>query len=845
VATLRHATLANNAATTQVARLAPLVSNGGSLKLHDPVAVVASCQDGADQRVRRILSARFVGPTEKTSVAIGLDARTLAGVRSRSVNIDPIAQLHTALADRYRIERELGAGGMATVYLAHDLRHGRDVAMKVLRPDVGQSLGRDRFLREIHLAAGLTHPHILPLHDSGDADGTLWFTMPLMRGDTLRDRMTAQPRMPVDDVLLLVREVADALDYAHRHDVVHRDIKPENILLHEGHAVIADFGIGKAVLAASSENSTFTQVGVTVGTPAYMSPEQAAGEEVDGRTDLFALGCVLYEMLTGDVAFSGPTVQATIARRFVHTPPSIATVRPDVPAVLVRLVKQLLEKASDARIATGSAVVQSLRGTSNTGSAAVAPRVDTLRPETSRSIVVLPFENVSADADNGFVADGLTEELITDLSQVQALRVISRTTAMQYKGTSRSLREIGAELGVRHAITGSLRRAGSALRVSAQLVDVHTDESRWADKYNGSMDDVFDMQERVSRAIVNALHVVLSRDESERLGDRPIKNVRAFELFVQAREALRAYDVARAEPLIVRAIEIEGEVPVLRALRAFGSLMLIRIGASREPALFQQIDDEARALIALMPDHAYGYALLGLLSYERGDHITGVRALRRALALDPSDADVRFGLGVALIAADRMDLRMGFEWVALDPLSPLANVLVAASAWCTARPIDGLAYMREAVRLAPEGPIFHWGLGTTYCLLGRLDEAAEQAAWLAAHAPHFSYTIQLRALLAGLQGRPAEALELLHTVDLDSLDSHHMAHLSESYAAAGDTVRALELLDRSVEMGFYAHSAITRLNPYFARLRETPGFERVAAKAAARVAAFDVAMRES
>jgi serine/threonine-protein kinase len=423
----------------------------------------------------------------------------------------PPPHLVAALADRYRVERELGAGGMATVYLARDLRHDRDVAMKVLRPDVGQALGRERFLREIRLAAGLTHPLIVPLLDSGDTDGTLWFTMPLMRGDTLRDRMTAEPRLPLDELMQLVREVASALDYAHRQDVVHRDIKPENILLHDGHAVIADFGIGKAVMAASADQATFTQVGVTVGTPAYMSPEQAAGEDVDGRSDLFALGCVLYEMLTGEVAFSGPTVQATIARRFVHTPPSVATVRADVSNELAQLVDRLLEKAYDARVATGSEVVHALRGAQDAGpvgatSRVEPPRADDARRDTSRSIVVLPFENVGADADNASVADGLTEELITDLSQVQALRVISRTTAMRYKGSARPLREIGAELGVRHALTGSVRRSGSALRVE------------------------------------------LSRDESERLGDRPIRSARAFELFVQARvrrAARRAAHCAR------------------------------------------------------------------------------------------------------------------------------------------------------------------------------------------------------------------------------------------------------------------------------------------------------------
>ena len=219
---------------------------------------------------------------------------------------DDLSRLTTALADRYRLGAELGAGGMATVYRAHDLRHERAVALKVLRGDLGDAFGRERFLREIRLAASLTHPHILPLYDSGDANGTLWFTMPLMTGETLRDRLAQPERLSIDDVVRLTGEVADALDYAHRHDVVHRDIKPENILLHEGHALVADFGIGKALLAATEQQTMHTQVGVTVGTPAYMSPEQAAGEAVDGRSDLFALGCVLYEMLTGEAAFSGP-----------------------------------------------------------------------------------------------------------------------------------------------------------------------------------------------------------------------------------------------------------------------------------------------------------------------------------------------------------------------------------------------------------------------------------------------------------------------------------------------------------------------------------------------------------
>ena len=757
-----------------------------------------------------------------------------------STGIDPLPALTTALADRYRIEREIGAGGMATVYCARDLRHDRDVALKVLRADLGQALGRERFLREIRLAASLTHPHILALHDSGDAAGTLWFTMPLLAGHSLRDRLTQAGRLPVDEAVRLAGEVADALDYAHRRDVVHRDIKPENILLHEGHAVVADFGIGKAMVAATEHATMHTQVGITVGTPAYMSPEQAAGEAVDGRSDLFALGCVLYEMLTGEVAFSGPTVQATIARRFVHTPPPVHSLRPEVPASLGEIVDRLLAKEVDERVSSGAHVVQTLR---TPAAVAVAVSPVALSTHTERSVVVLPFANVSSDADTEYFSDGLTDELITDLSRVKALRVISRTTAMQYKGSAQSLREIGAAVGVRWALTGSVRRAGNALRISAQLVDVQRDEPAWAEKYQGTLDDVFDVQERVSRAIVQALDVALSPQESAQLAARPLQDVRAFELYLKAREALMGYDVARAAPLIARAVEIAGRVPVLRALEAMSGIMQLRTGASRDPALITSIEREARALIAEAPDFAQGHALLGYLAYETGDQITAVRSLRRAFALDPSDADISFFLGIASQAGGTPDTRAGLAWHALDPLSPLANILVAANTWWTGRFAEGITYIEEAVRLAPAGLIFRWGLGNHYALLGRYGEASRQAAWLAENAPHFPYTPTLRGLLLGAEGRQAEAQALLDTIDQGPLDGHHMFHLAESYAAAGAHEKAVALVDRAVSMGFTGVSDYCeRYSPFFVALRGHADFADVLARARARAAAFMAAV---
>ncbi|HSM61343.1 MAG TPA: protein kinase [Longimicrobiales bacterium] len=744
--------------------------------------------------------------------------------------------LTTALEGRYTIRDAIGAGGMAMVYRAHDGRHGRVVALKVLRPELAEALGRERFLREIRLAAGLTHPNILPLHDSGDAGGVLWFTMPLVEGETLRDRLDREPRLPVDEAVRLLVEVADALDYAHRHGIVHRDIKPANILLHEGHAIVADFGIGKAVEASTTELGAFTQVGVTVGTPAYMSPEQAAGESIDGRSDLFALGCMGFEMLTGELAFSGATAQATIARRFVHTPPPVSSLRPDVPAAVSQLVGRLMAKAVDERTASGAQIVDSLRSLDTIPTVGTAPAP----PHTERSVVVLPFENLSPDPENEYLSDGLTEEIITALSRVKALRVVPRASAMRYKGTRSPLREIGDALGVRWALTGSVRKAGTALRISAQLVDVGADEPAWAETFGGTMDDVFDVQERVALAIVRAFDIALSPSESARLHERPIQDVRAFELYLKAREALSGYDVARATPLIERAVELEGDVPALRALRTMTMIMLLRTGASHDDALMDEIERNARALFEEAPGHAYGYANLGYLAYERGDLVTAVRSLRKAMELDPADGDVRFFHGIAVQAAGHPDPRAGLEWVARDPLSPLAHALVGSASWFVGRPVEGLPAMEETVRLAPMGPIFHWALGYHYALVGRFPDAEREAAWLGENASAMPYTAQLNALTAAVAGRRSEALEILSTVDEDALDGHHMFHVAESHAMAGAHDRAVSLLDRAVTLGFYPYDYYARLCPFLVALRGRDDFDRIARRAAERTAAFRV-----
>ncbi|HXW05063.1 MAG TPA: protein kinase [Vicinamibacterales bacterium] len=747
-------------------------------------------------------------------------------------------RLSAALADRYRLERVLGSGGMATVYLAHDLRHHRDVAVKVLHAAVAGPAERRRFLDEIRLAAGLNHPHILPLFDSGDAGGFLFFVMPVMQGQTLRERLGREAPLPVGDAVGIAIDVADALDYAHRHNVLHRDIKPENILLHEGHAAVADFGIAKVAFAAAgdSDAATLTGAGRLIGTPAYMSPEQALGEELDGRSDLFSLGCVLYEMATGQVAFTGATTQAVIARRLTHSPARVDTLRAEVPREVADVVARLLKPAAADRYQTGAEVTAALRAAPGpgVGQTPITTRAPVVPLE--KSIAVLPFVNMSADPENEFFSDGLTEELIIDLSRVHALRVISRTSSMQQKHSTRSLREIGRELGVTYLLTGSVRKAGTNLRITAQLVDACTDAQLWGEKYSGTADDVFDVQERVSRAIVDALDVTLRPEESQRLRDRPISNVRAFELYLQARQELRQYNVDRARPLIDRAISIEGEVPALRALRAMSVITGMRAGLHRDAAQLAAAEAEARALIALEPGNAQGHALLGYAAYERGDLREAVRALRQALELEPADEDMLFHLGISLEAAGRgaEAFELGQTMIANDPLSPMAGLLAGSASWFVGRAAEGIGWMERSLELAPESLIHHWAVGYHYCLLGRAGEGERHAAWMHDRQPSVVYSRQLRALVAALQGRLDEARTILAAVDVSGLDGHQLFHVAESIIMSGDTVGGMAALELAIDRSFCPYDFIAVHCPFLEPLRREAGFTRLLSRAARR-----------
>ncbi len=472
---------------------------------------------------------------------------------------DNYSRFRSALSKRYRLERELGRGGMATVFLAQDLRHHRPVAVKVLHPHLAENLGPDRFLREIQIAARLQHPHILSVHDSGEAAGHLWFTMPFVEGESLRDRLNRDKQLPVEDAVRIAREVAEALDYAHRHGVVHRDVKPENILLTEGYALVADFGIARAL---SGGEQQLTGTGIAIGTPAYMSPEQASGtRELDARTDVYALGCVLYEMLAGRTPFVGPTAQAIIAQCFTDPPPPLRGLRDGVPEWAEQAVMKALVKEPADRFATAAQFSQALKPpggvtTPPDATPALAAQVE----PTAKSIAVLPFVNMSADPENEYFSDGIAEEIINALTKIQALRVAARTSAFAFKAKNLDIRKVGEQLSVGTVLEGSVRKAGNRLRVTAQLVNVADGYHLWSERYDRELEDVFAIQDEIAGNIVKALRVVLSEEEKRAIEKAPTDNVQAYDYYLRGRQffhQFRRTGIQFARRMFERAIEID------------------------------------------------------------------------------------------------------------------------------------------------------------------------------------------------------------------------------------------------------------------------------------------------
>src|SRR5688572_10777027 len=677
-----------------------------------------------------------------------------------------LERLRSAVANNYTIDRELGSGGMATVYLAQDGKHERLVALKVLHPDLAASLGPDRFLREIKLAARLNHPHILPLHDSGESQGFLYYVMPYVEGESLRERLDRERQLPVDEAVHHGRAIASALDYAHRQGIVHRDIKPENVMLYEGEAMVMDFGIAKAVSSAGAE--TITQTGMMIGTPAYVSPEQAAGEtNLDGRSDQYSLGCVLYEMLSGERAFSGPTAQAVMARRFTETVKPLRTLRSIIPESVERAVSKAMSFNLDDRYKTAAQFGQALAS----GSLTTPTDTQTLPQQvvaSAKSVAVLPFSNMSTDAENEYFADGMAEEIINALSKIQSLRVASRTVSFALKGKNEDLAEVGKKLRVSTVLDGSVRRMGNRLRISAQLVNVADGYQLWSERYDREMEDVFAIQDEISQAIVKALRVILSEGEKKQIEKARAVNVQAYDYYLRGRQyfhQLRRKSLEYAKQMFNKAIEIDPEYARAHAGVADCYSLLYTYFDAREFNLRQADKASSRAL-ELEPELAEAHLAKGLavsLSkrydeaeqefetamrldpklfqaaywYARarlaqGNYDEAVKLFERAAALRPEDYETPHFLAQALMSAGRTEeaqavyrreLKLLDQHLELNPEDPRACILGAAT-YANMHESDRAIQLTErAMAVDPEDPMLLYNVACVYAQLGKIEES--------------------------------------------------------------------------------------------------------------------------
>ena len=671
---------------------------------------------------------------------------------------DVLRMLQEGLAGRYAVERELGRGGMAAVYLARDLRHDRLVALKVLHPELAMSVGTDRFAREIRFAARLQHPHILPVHDSGDVPGTsgepalLWFSMPFIEGESLRERLTRDRQLPLAEAIRITREVADALDYAHRHGLIHRDIKPENILLSGGHALVADFGVARALAPGTGEHAALTGTGLAIGTPAYMSPEQATGEQsLDPRSDIYSLGCVLYEMLAGEPPFAGPTAQVILARVLTEAPRPLRSIRPDLPPVIEKIVAGAIARAPADRYPSVAEFSRELEAasaqiTTPGGGTLMSPsparrlrvplfavlglgfllgigvlfawrqRQSGTPADGAVLLAVLPFENLG-DSSDAYFADGITDEVRGKLSSLPDFQVIARASSAQYRGTTRPLKEVARELGVRYLLTGTVRwiKTGGANRVQVrpELVEVVKSGAtvgRWERPFDAALDDVFKVQADIAGQVAVALKGELAAAAMPTTAAAPTGNVAAYDEFLRGEQSY--YGSSGSASLRQAADHYEAATTLDTAFaRAWSRLAMVRasyyVNTEASLVVAEAARTAAEKALRLAPKLPEAYLALGnYYSLVRADFPHAIEQYNKGLGIAPAHAELLGALGLAEQGLGKVGDALAHmrQGLALDPRSLLYTRRLARLLNYTRRYGEAEALLARARAQSPADP---------------------------------------------------------------------------------------------------------------------------------------------
>jgi eukaryotic-like serine/threonine-protein kinase len=739
-------------------------------------------------------------------------------------------------ADRYRIIEAVGRGGTAVVYRARDLKHDRDVALKVLHPELTHSMSVDRFVREIGIAAKLTHPNILPLYDSGDADGFFYYVMPFIEGESLRRRLERDGPLPVRDAVAIGRAAAAALDCAHCRGIVHRDIKPENILLVGDLPLVADFGIARVLEPGSDARMTAT--GMIVGTPAYMSPEQAGGDPVDHRSDLFSLGCVLYEMLAGEPPYQGRTPHAAIASRLTQEAPDVRKTRAGVPELLADVVAATLTRSPDDRVQTAAELRDLLdavepeaatlsgpllgrtRRTSAFRRRALRRRLvlaggaiavaaagwigaqvltggSTLgRGQRIQTLAVLPLVNLSGDVQQEYVADGLTDALINDLSRLRGVNVISRTSVMQYKLMSKPIREIARELNADVIVEGAITRDGDRILITAGLVRGRDEHSLWRESYTGRVDELFTLQRQVGTAVAREIGARITPAAAQ-LVVKP----ESQEHYLRGSYYAAQWRLDEALVALQRAVEVDPVNASAYAALARVHYFRSMFGEVAPLEAFSQMRRAAAAALAQDPELGEAYGLLALVNTHFDyDWAAAEENFIRALSFSPSNAQVHHDYAHFLLAMGRgaESVAASARAVQLDPANPMLTSCLGWHSLFDHRFGESLHHAAAAQQMMPS----FWGQivqGWALAGMGEAGDAVESMRDAVSLAPELAFARAALGHALARDGETDEARQLLEELLAEARQGYVSAYdIALVYAGLGDRQEAFEWLAKAI-----------------------------------------------
>lgn len=721
---------------------------------------------------------------------------------------ETLTRLQAALGGRYEIRRELARGGMGRVFEAGDLKHRRAVAIKVLDPELSAAIGPTRFRAEIETAARLAHPHIVPLFDSGEADGLFYYVMPLVAGESLRRRLGRERQLPVEDAVQIAGEVAGALQYAHDEGLVHRDVKPENIILSGGHALVLDFGIARS---SDGVPSAETRTTAPVGTPTYMSPEQGAGSSVDGRTDQYALACVVYEMLAGQPPFGGPTGDNILHQHRTLEPRPVTALRPTAPQGVDRAITRALAKAPADRYPKMAAFAEALAAGAAAPSGRGTPAPGGGQPGRLM-LAVLPLENLSPDPEQEFFTDGMTDELITHIGRLEPKRlgVIARTSAMRYKKSPKSAEEIARELGVDYLIEGSVRRAGDRVRITTQLIHAGDQSQIWSQSYDRRIADIFELQDEVAAAVAKALEVELvapPQKSAPPAGAGEATMSQAYEAYLKGRfhwnrrtpEALRL-----AIEWFERAIEEDPNFALPYAgIADVLNVQVTYFQVSADEA-YPKAEHAARRAVELDPRSVEGHTSLASMLTHAGRFDEGLSEFEVALKLDPNYVPALYWGAIRHTALGRFEegLAMVERARQIDPLSVTIEIVHANIYWFARRGPEAMHHYRRALELEPKMMWVHFRVSLCLAAYGRFEEALQGIEGLEPGLRRTLEAVAMRAYLLGRLGRREEALQAVLELERRSR-SEYVAWELFLYANLGidDREELLKIFARMPRMG--------------------------------------------